>query len=144
MSNSFSCLGRIGKDAITRQAGSTTATSFSLANNVGYSDKQQTVWLNCTIWGDRGSKSAPYLLKGGQLWVTGELTQREYEGKTYLELNVSQFDFAGKKSDSDNTCQAQPAPQSQHHEQKSNGYAPAGNAPPADDDFGDFDNSIPF
>jgi len=142
MSNNFNCLGRIGKDAETRQAGNTTATSFSLANNVGYGDKQQTVWVRCTIWGDRGSKSAPYLLKGGQVWVTGELTQREYEGKTYLELNVSQFDFAGKKSDSDNSGQSQPAQQSQHHEQKSNGYAPSANASPQATD--DFIDDIPF
>ena len=127
MSNSFNCLGRIGKDAVTRIAGNTTATAFRIASSVGYGDKQQTVWLNCTIWGDRGSKSAPFILKGGQLWVTGELSQREYEGKTYLELNVSQFDFAGKKSDSDNTGKSQPAPS---------------NAPPQADT--PYDDDIPF
>lgn len=112
MSNNFSAVLRIGKDATTRQAGSTTATGFSGANNVGWGDKQQTLWINCTIFGERGSKSAQYIKKGGQLWVCGELSQREYDGKQYLELNVSQFDYIGNKQ------------QSQHHEQKSNGYAP--------------------
>ena len=105
MSNNFSAVVTLGKDAVTRQAGNSTVTNFSGANNVGYGDKKQTLWLSCSIWGDRGSKSAQYLVKGGQVWVTGELSTRDHEGKTYLELNVSQFDFVGKKADS-------PAPQS--------------------------------
>lgn len=129
MSNTFSAVLRIGKDAVTRQAGKTTVTGFNGACNVGFGDKQQTLWFNCSIFGDRGAKLEQYLIKGGQVWVAGELSQREYDGKQYLELNVSQLDLVGKKSDS-------PAQQTQHHEQKSNGYAPG-----ADDDF---NQEIPF
>ncbi|CAB4132157.1 Ssb Single-stranded DNA-binding protein [uncultured Caudovirales phage] len=99
MSNNFSAVVTLGKDAETRQAGSSTVTSFSGANNIGHGDKKQTLWIKCSVWGDRGSKSAQYLLKGGQVWVSGELSTREYEGKTYFELNVSQFNFVGKKTD---------------------------------------------
>ena len=130
MSNSFSFVGRIGKDAVTRIAGNTTATSFSLANNVGFGDKQTTLWVNCTVWGDRGSKSAQYIKKGGQLWVTGELSQREYEGKLYLELNVSQFDYVGSKQETTTP------PQSQHDSDKANAYMPEPAIP--------YDDEIPF
>jgi len=104
MSNNFSGVLRVGKDAVTRQAGSTTATGFSGACNVGWGDKQQTLWFNCTIFGDRGTKSAQYILKGNQIWVSGELSQREYEGKQYLEINVSQFDFVGKRGESESSA----------------------------------------
>lgn len=135
MSNSFSFVGRIGKDAVTRNAGNTTATAFSLANNVGFGDKQTVLWVNCTVWGDRGSKSAQYIKKGGQLWVCGELSQREYDGKQYLEMRVSEFEYIGKREE------LSAPPQSQHHEQKSNGYAPSTNAPHDNfnDPYGDVD-----
>lgn len=130
MSNNFNTLGRVGKDAVTRQAGNTTATGFSVASSVGWGEKQRTVWINCTIFGDRGSKSAQYIKRGNQIWVSGEISQREYEGKMYLELNVSQFDFAGKRED---TAPTQPAQQ------------PTQNAPINQPNYDDFDDSqIPF
>jgi single-strand DNA-binding protein len=130
MSNNFSAVVRIGKDAVTRTAGSTTVTSFSGANNVGFGDKQQTLWIDCSVWGDRGSKSAKYLTKGGQVWVSGELSTREHEGKTYLQLRVSEFDYVGKKSDSQPSATQ---PQSQHDAGKANAYQPD-----------NFDDAIPF
>jgi len=142
MSNTFSAVLTLGKDAVTRQAGNNSVTGFSGACNVGFGDKKQVLWFNCSIWGERGAKLEQYLLKGQQVWVSGELSQREYEGKQYLELNVSQIDLVGKKSDNAAPAQEQaqrPRQQSQHNTQKSNGYAPA----PAGDDY-PFEDSIPF
>ena len=129
MSNNFNTLGRVGKDAATRQVGNTTATSFSVASSVGYSEKQQTMWVNCTVWGDRGKNAAQYIKKGNQIWVSGELSQREYEGKMHLELSVSQFDFAGKR---DNTAPSQPQKQTQ----------PRQNAPAMQEDG--WSDDVPF
>lgn len=129
MSNNFSGVARIGKDAVTRQAGSTTVTSFSGANTVGFGDNQKTIWLDCSVWGERGSKSAQYLTKGSQIWVSGELSTREHEGKTYFQLRVSEFDYLGKKSDS------QPNATPQQSQQKSNDYQ---------SQHDNFDDSIPF
>jgi len=134
MSNNFSAVVRIGKDAVTRQAGGTTVTSFSGANTVGFGDKQQTLWMDCSVWGDRGSKSAQYLTKGIQLWVSGELSTREHEGKTYFQLRVSEFDYCGKKSDAQPSA---PQPQSPHDEGKANAYQPQ------PDNF-DQDSDLPF
>lgn len=140
MSNTFSAVLTLGKDAVTRQAGNNSVTGFSGACNVGYGDKKQVLWFNCSIWGDRGAKLEQYLLKGQQVWVSGELSQREYESKQYMEVNVSQIDLVGKKSD--NAAPAQepktPRQQSQHHADKANGHQPQ-----PDDDY-PFEDSIPF
>lgn len=98
MSNVMSFVGRVGKDAITREAGSTTVTGFSIANNVGFGEKKQTIWFDCSLWSARGEKMAPHITKGKELFVSGEVSQREYDGKTYLQLNVQTIDFVGSQS----------------------------------------------
>ena len=81
--------GRIGRDAVTRhtQAGK-AVTGFSLAVDIGWGDNKQTLWLDCSLWGDRGEKLAQHLVKGSQPTVSGELGTREHDGKTYVTLNV--------------------------------------------------------
>jgi single-stranded DNA-binding protein len=51
------------------------------------------------------------LTKGSQVVVSGELTQREYtttagEARTSLELRVSELEFAGPKSDAQESAPA--------------------------------------
>jgi single-strand DNA-binding protein len=97
-------IGRIGKDCETRHtAAGDAVTSFTAAMDSGYGDKKVTTWLNCSIWGKRGEAVAPYLLKGTQIGVSGELTNREYtdkEGnKRYsLDVRVNDVTLVGSKS----------------------------------------------
>ena len=98
MSN-FKDLVRIGKDAVIRNAGSKPVAGFSAAFDSGWGDKKQAVWLDCSLWGDRATKLAPFLTKGSQVLVEGDLGTREYEGKTYLTLNVSEVKLTGKPQD---------------------------------------------
>lgn len=102
MSNVFSCVGRVGKDAGTREVGNTTVTNFSVANNVGFGKYESTMWLSCSFWGKRGEGAAPYLMKGKEVFVSGELSQREYDGKIYMELNCNNVDFVGSKGGGSN------------------------------------------
>jgi single-strand DNA-binding protein len=97
--NSFNAIGRVGKDAVTRQAGNSQVTGFSLAVDSGFGDKKQTLWLDCSAWGDRFAKVGGYITKGSQLGVTGELGTREHDGKTYLTLRVSDVTLVGGKRD---------------------------------------------
>jgi single-strand DNA-binding protein len=100
MSN-FKELVRIGKDAVTRfTQGGKAVTGFSAAFDNGWGDKKQTVWLDCSLWGDRGEKLAPYLTKGSQIVVEGDIGTREHEGKTYLTLDVREVKLTGGKPDS--------------------------------------------
>lgn len=130
--NNFNAIGRVGKDAVTRQAGNSQVTGFSLAVDSGFGDKKQTLWLDCSAWGDRFAKVGEYITKGSQLGVTGELGTREHDGKTYLTLRVADVTLLGGKGESVGQQERSPRPQRQES---------ARPAPPADD-FSDDD--IPF
>ena len=107
MSNVFSFTGAIGRDAEVRYAPSGLAIlTFTVANNIGFGEKQQTLWIRVTLFGKRAEGSLKdYLKKGQQVFVSGELTQNEYKAndgttKTSLELNANIIDLIGKKNES--------------------------------------------
>lgn len=80
--NVWNFTGRIGKDCETRYTpGGDAITSFSVAVSSGYGDKEKTSWANCAMFGKRGEVVAQYLVKGTQVAISGELTNREYTDK---------------------------------------------------------------
>ena len=101
MSVITSGVGRIGKDAVTREVGSDTVTGFSLAMDNGFGDKKQTLWFDVSGWGKRYTAAAPYLVKGAQVFVTGEQGEREHEGKVYKTLRLQTLDLVGGKPQGD-------------------------------------------
>lgn len=110
MSN-FKELARIGKDAVTRYTqGGKAVTSFSAAYDIGWGDRKQTVWLDCSLWGERGEKLTQYLTKGSLVLVEGDIGTREHDGKTYLTLDVREVKLTGKP-DSGNGTPRRTAPQ---------------------------------
>lgn len=119
MSN-FKELVRLGKDAATRYTqGGKAVTGFSAAFDNGWGERKQTVWLDCSLWGDRGVKLAEHLTKGSQIVVEGDIGTREHDGKTYITLDVREVKLVDGKRDN----QAQPA-----HRQTGNGTS-RNNAP---------------
>lgn len=137
MSNVFSFTGTVGRDCEVRFIPSGQAVlSVTVANNIGFGDKKQTLWVRVTLWGKRAEGELQnYLKKGQVIFVSGELSQREYEKdgvtKTSLELNASIIDLVGGQRD--NSQQAAPARQAQPK--------PTANRAPTVDDF---DDDIPF
>lgn len=135
--------GRLGKDAETRQAGNSSVTGFSVAGDTGFGDKKQSHWFNCSLWGNQGAALQQYLLKGQQVTVIGEYSEREYEGKAYKELRVNSIELQGGgqsqgQQQSNQGYQQNQAPQ-QFNNQMSN-QAPKGyNQSPVDDG-----SDIPF
>jgi single-strand DNA-binding protein len=104
MSNVFSFTGTVGRDAEVRYLPSGQAVlNVTVANNIGFGDKQQTLWVRVALWGKRAEGQLQnYLKKGQQVFVSGELTQREYQAndgttKTSLELNANILDLVGGK-----------------------------------------------
>lgn len=87
--------GNIGKDAVVRR----TQDGTAVANwNVAVEERgaeKRTLWFDCSLWGNRGEKLAPHLLKGGKVAVSGELSTREHEGKTYLTVRADQVSLMG-------------------------------------------------
>jgi single-strand DNA-binding protein len=77
MSNVFSFTGTIGRDAEVRYAPSGMAIlNITVANNIGFGDKQQTLWIRVALFGKRAEGSLKdYLKKGQQVFVSGELSQ---------------------------------------------------------------------
>ena len=101
--NVFTCVGRLGRDAKIKETQSgDQVTSFSLATNVGYGESKTVMWIDCSIWGKRGVNLHPNLVKGAEITVAGELSQREYTNKEgvvvkSLSLRVNQNSYPAVK-----------------------------------------------
>jgi len=140
MSNVFSFTGTVGRDAEVRVTPSgQSVLNITVANNIGFGDRQQTLWVRVALWGKRAEGSLQnYLKKGQQVFVSGELSQREYQAndgttRTSLELNANIIDLVGKRNDQG---QGQQQPQQQDYQQTSQ----PSNSPSSLDDFDD----VPF
>lgn len=124
-------VGRIGKDAVTRYtADGSPIVGFSIAADNGFGDKKQTLWFDASGFGKRYEAVAPYLLKGGQVWVAGEQGEREHDGKTYKTLRLTDVQLVGGKPDSGNGTPRRNAPQPQRRD-----TAPIDEVPFQDDDI---------
>lgn len=132
--NLFAFTGNIGGDVKVNNAGGTAVANFSVAVKAGYGDKAQTIWIACALWGKQAeSKLIDYLVKGQGVAVSGELSTREHDGKTYLQVRVGKIDLVGGgKSEGGNSApqQSRPAPQQSASQPKP--------------DLDSFDDDIPF
>ena len=99
---SLTIAGNIGKSAETRRTPNGDAvTSWSLAVEERKGSEKRTIWFDCSLWGKRGESLAQYLTKGGKVAVSGELSTREHEGKTYLTVRAEQVTLLGGGQDRD-------------------------------------------
>ncbi len=142
MSNVFSFTGTVGRDAEVRAMPSgQSVLNVTVANNIGFGDRQQTLWIRVALWGKRAEgQLGQYLKKGQAVFVSGELSMREYQAadgstKSSLELNANIIDLLGKRSE--------PAGQSAPPPSYQAGSAPPGYAQP-DNFSAAFDDDIPF
>jgi single-strand DNA-binding protein len=115
MSNTFTAVCTVVRDAEVRYLASGAAVlNVTVANNIGYGDKQKTLFIRCALFGKRAEgQLSSYLLKGQQILVSGELSENEYQAndgttKKSLELVANIIDLVGGKRES---SQAQPAAQ---------------------------------
>ena len=145
MSNVFSFTGTVGRDAEVRYLPSGQAVlNVTVANNIGFGDKQQTLWIRCAVWGKRAEGQLQnYLKKGQQVFVSGELSQSEYRAqdgstKTSLELNANIIDLVGRRNESGQ------APQQNYQHSGSQGQPSAQQAPSHDNFDAPYDDDIPF
>lgn len=103
--NNWNAVGRIGRDCELRYTDKGDPIgSWSLAVNYGYGDSAKTQWVNCSLFGKRAESLKPYILKGGQIAVQGEIFVREWvnkEGisKSNLECRVANVTLIGGKQD---------------------------------------------
>jgi len=100
--NSCTFCGRLGRDSEIKQVGDNKLLSFSLASDTGYGQNKSTIWIDCSIWGERGVKLSDFLKKGTSATVIGSISEREYqnkEGQTVksLQMRVNEIDFNNPK-----------------------------------------------
>lgn len=108
--NNITITGTLGRDMEQRvMPNGDPVGNFSVADTQGR-DKP-TIWWNCQLFGKRVAALAPYLLKGQQVTVAGNVTEREWTDKEgnkrkQMEIRVSDLALQGGKREQSE----QPAP----------------------------------
>ena len=93
----ITAVGRLGKDPEQKQ-GDTLITKFSLAANTG---KDETTWMDCAVFGNRGNALVQYVSKGQQITISGRGKLETYEKRdgtagTSLQVIVNDFSLPAK------------------------------------------------
>jgi single-strand DNA-binding protein len=122
--NKLLITGRLTRDAEQRFLPSGKAVlQFSVANNTGIAENQQTHYFDCSLFGKRAEgKLKDYMPKGQQILVEGEIslnTFQKNDGTTGASLRVfvQNVELIGGKSEGQQPQQQRPAkqaPQQQH------------------------------
>ena len=108
--NVITITGTLGRDMEQRaMPNGDPVGNFSVADSQGR-DKP-TIWWNCQLFGKRVAALAPYLLKGQQVTVAGNVTEREWTDnqgnkRKQMEIRVSDLALQGGKREQS----AEPAP----------------------------------
>lgn len=94
--------GNIGNDVQVNstQSGNKVA-NFSVAvrqNRPDNNGEYGTDWFRCSVWGARASTVEKFYKKGSHVVVTGSLSINEYNGKTQLQIDVSDFDLPDNRN----------------------------------------------
>lgn len=93
---SITIAGNIGKDAVTRTTQSSEqVTSWSVAVEERNGQEKRTIWFDCSLWGKRGTLLSQYMTKGSRVAVSGDLSTREHEGRTYLTVRANEVTLLG-------------------------------------------------
>ena len=96
----LSLAGSLGRDAEYKEGQSGNGRcQFNVAVNVGYGENKTTVWVDVTSWGKGANTLANILRKGSKVAVTGELSTREHNGKTYLQCRADKVTVLGTPGD---------------------------------------------
>ena len=102
--------GRVGQDAEVKNVGDNTVCSFSVAHTekvYGATPSEKTIWVTCSIWGERGIKLAPHIVKGTFVVVEGSgsvnsYTQKNGEPAAVIRCMVNSLEFGGKPTAGEN------------------------------------------
>jgi single-strand DNA-binding protein len=86
--------GGLTRDAeLRRSQGGDPILGFSVGVSEGR-DKPST-YFDCSLFGKRAEALAPHLKKGSKVTVCGDFSTREHNGKTYLQVRVSELTMQG-------------------------------------------------
>lgn len=127
--NNITVFGRVGRDPEMRTtANGTSVLNFPVADSKKVQGNEITTWFDCSLFGGRAEKLAPYIRKGEQISVSGSIELQKWTGqdgteKSKIALTVSDVALVSGQSQSQ-----QPSQQPQGFtQQPQQGFAP----PPA-------------
>jgi len=86
--------GNVGKDAELRDTRDSKVLSFNVGVKNGFGKDAGSVWYRCSLWGRAAEVFAGSLKKGTKVFISGELTHDEYEGKPQFNVRVGSIDTA--------------------------------------------------
>ena len=102
--------GRLGRDAVLRQAGSTNVINLALAVNYGYGEKKGTQWYDIAVFGKQAESLVQWAVKGS-IWCVSvkdlhiEPAKGEYPAKLVgVALDVN---FAPQQKSNDDAAPKQ-------------------------------------
>lgn len=80
--NQLSIAGRLGQEASHKVLPSgKEVVNFTVAVDKGRGENKKTIWVDCSLWGERAAALGPYLTKGKQVAISGEFDLRVFEKK---------------------------------------------------------------
>ena len=109
MLNRIEIIGNVGKEPEMRFTPSgKPVTSFSVACNSKFGEKETTEWFNIVAWNKLAETCNQYLQKGQQVFVEGRLQTRTWEDndgvKHYrTEVIANRVLFLGKRKEDETT-----------------------------------------
>ena len=120
--NQVTLIGRLTKDAELKDLNGLTKLDFSLAFNTSKKNGDKYVdesnFINLSLWGKVATALKPYMTKGSQVLVSGELKQDRWEkdGQKFSALKViaNSVQLLGSRNSSENKAakKEEPAPSS--------------------------------
>jgi len=110
--NKIILVGNLGRDPELRYTPQGTAVcSFSVATNEKRKDRAGefqniTTWFRVTLWGKQAENANKFLTKGNPVYIEGRLrteewTDRDGKARTSLEVQATDMQFIGSRSDSE-------------------------------------------
>ena len=91
--------GNVGKDAELRDTRDSKVLSFHVGVKNGFGKDAGSVWYRCSLWGKAAEAFAGSIKKGTKVFISGELTHDEYEGKPQFNVRVGSIDTGGAKGE---------------------------------------------
>jgi|TARA_Y100000385_G_scaffold71608_1_gene71881 single-strand DNA-binding protein len=115
----ITAIGNVTRDNELREVNGTKVLNFSIARN----DRRtkQVTYIECTLWGALAVNLSPFLNKGTKVYVDGELSMREYNGKSSLNCRVQDIELVGGRPQMDEGQQQMAQyqkPETQNHQQQ--------------------------
>lgn len=110
--NNCSFIGRLTADSEYKEINGKELLEFTVANNIGFGENKDVIYLECKLWGKRAKSLKQYLNKGQQVGVTGQLKINKWTSKVHdkeytdLILTINDIDLVGGAPNKAKECDA--------------------------------------